>query len=299
VTGPTWRIDELDDGVTALKARALSRAGFPGPTGRSVIRVDRELPTAALRGAGNPAVSHPGPVTVTLIGRDRVSGAAQVAYSLDGAAWARVPGDEARIAVDGDGTHRLSYYVVDEAGNASAEESRTVVIARATDPLRAPGAGFSASATNPRTTFTAARRFGEPCPAEMTLTADRAATLVESEPHERVAGIFVGASPRHDALIGFPLPASPDCTVESAVLHMDSLRTIEVRRPTSAWTEPAVTWATRPGTAGPGVAGRGEWDVTALVQGLYDHGDNGLYLRAVDGPVSQTAQAELVVRFSE
>ena len=281
VDGPSWRIDELADGATTLKARAVSRAGVASPIAQAVIRMDRELPTASLRGAGNPAVPHPGPVTVTLAGRDRVSGTAQVAYSLDGAAWALVPGDEARVPVAGGGEHRLSYYVVDEAGNTSVEGSRTIVIAEGTDPLRAPRAGFSATATNPRTTFTAAKRFGDPCPAEATLIADRAATIAD------------------DALVGFPLPAAPDCTVESAVLRMEGDSTIEVKRANSAWTASAVTWATRPGTVGPGVTGRGGWDVTAQVQGLYDHGDNGLYLRGVDGPVKDAARAELAVRFSE
>jgi hypothetical protein len=298
VAGPTWRIDELADGATRLKARAVSRAGVVGPVGQAVIRMDRELPTAALRGAGNPAVPHPGPVTVTLRGRDGVSGTAQVAYSLDGAAWALMAGDETSIPVAGEGTHRLSSYVVDEAGNRSAEESRTIVIAGGTDPLRAPGTGFSATATN-RATFTAAKRFGDPCPAEVTLAPDRAATIVEADPHEPTAGITVGVSPRHDALIGFSLPAAADCTVESAVLRTDGGGAIEVRRAGSAWSESAVTWSTRPGSVGPAVIGRSEWDVTAQVQGLYDHGDNGLYLRAVDGPVTEIARTELVVRFSE
>jgi hypothetical protein len=299
VDGPTWRIDQLADGATTLKARAVSRAGVASPIAQAVIRMDRELPTAALRGAGNPAVPHPGPVTVTLSGRDRVSGVAQVAYSLDGAAWARVPGDEARIPITGDGAHRLSYYVVDEAGNASAEDSRTIVLDSGPDPFLASGDGFSATATNPRTTFTAAKRFGDPCPAEAMLTPDRAATVAEAEPHKPIAGISVGAAPRRDALIGFPLPAAPDCTVESAVLRIDGAQTIEVRRASSAWTQSAVTWATRPGTVGQGVTGQSEWDVTAQVQGLYDHGDNGLYLRAVDGPVVSSSRAELIVRFSE
>jgi hypothetical protein len=177
---------------------------------------------------------------------------------------------------------------VDAAGNRSAEEVRTIAIRRPPEPTpRDPGPGFGARTANPGTTFTAARRFGEPCPPEATLTADRTAAL-----NDRAL------------LVGFPLPGAPDCGVASATLRVDvtahDSRPIEATRASSAWSPAAVTWDTRPGVVGaaattPARLGWVELDVTVQVAGLYRHGDNGLWVSgaATDRP------AQLVVRFAE
>jgi hypothetical protein len=329
-TGTTavWRIDDLADGTTTIKARTISGAGLVGDPAQAVIRMDRELPTTTLLGAGNPATPHPGPVTVTLGARDGVSGmgaapdgepvtgGAYVAYKLDGAAgFTRVAGDEARIPVAGDGAHVLEYFAVDAAGNKSATEARSMTIAAGVPGNRVPDPGLWDRAVNPATTFTAAKRFGAPCPAQATLTADRDATLHEPDPDAKAGGhgmLAVGpAKWRRETVIGFPLPGAPDCTVESATLrvhaasfgHQDRAagRPIEVRRASSAWTEAAVTWNTRPGTVGPGVTTNApspaapdwmEWNVTAQVQALYAYGDNGLHLRDA-GPEDPTGDTQL------
>lgn len=315
----TWRVADLPDGTTTLRARGVSGAGVSAPATEEVIRMDRERPTAALRGAGDPATPHPGPITVTLNGRDAVSGmseapddeavtsGAYVAYRLDGGDWVRVRGDEAQIPVTSGGTHRLAYFAVDAAGNPSGEGSRTIAIAPG-EAVERPRAGFADRSYNPGTTFAAARRFGEPCPGQATLAANRDATLSAVEPNARGGGaatLVVGA--RREALAGFPLPPAPDCVVERAVLRLhapaavDAKRTIAVKRAGAAWDEGAVTWNTRPGTVGSGSVpttsnGWTEWDVTAQVQALYSYGDNGLSLRdAADTPIefcSREAAAE-------
>ena len=108
---------------------------------------------------------------------------ARVAWNLDGTGWTSERGDEARIAVTGDGRHALEYRAVDAAGNASGVQTRR---SSSTGAAGAPeaGAGFSSATTNPGTTFTRPA-LGAPCPSEATLVASRDATLSASAPSER------------------------------------------------------------------------------------------------------------------
>jgi hypothetical protein len=60
------------------------------------------------------------PVTVTLGATDPgtpASGVKELRWSLDGGAEVVVPGSTATVAVSGDGTHRLAFHAVDNAGN--------------------------------------------------------------------------------------------------------------------------------------------------------------------------------------
>ncbi|MEA2443713.1 MAG: large repetitive protein, partial [Thermoleophilales bacterium] len=335
------------DGRVRVRVSGRDNA-IPGGNGftsdAATVGVDRTPPVAKLDGAGNPDVAHAGAITVTLSATDALSGmgaapadepaisGGHVAYRLDGGGWVRARGDEAQIAVAGDGTHTLAYYAVDAAGNRSDERSRTIRIAAAA-ATAAPGpqAGFWHRTRNPLSTFTAAKRFGPPCPAAATLTAGRDAGIVEGDPNAAAAALQVGPpASRRDALVGFPLPAAPDCVVASARLRLYARswtagypgRPISAARASSSWDEPGVTWSTRPGTIGaaatatvPATAGWMEWDVTAQVQAMYRYGDNGLYLRDA-GPVAAGlalsfcsreetvapcagAQPQLVVGFSE
>jgi hypothetical protein len=281
---------DLADGPHALRLEAVDAAGNQAVAADTTIRVDNTAPAVRVTGAGNPAVAHAGPITVALDASDTASGmspaaGAHIAWRLDGAAgWTRADGDEARVGVTGEGDHKLRWYAVDAAGNRSAEEARTVRIGggRVGAP-RSGGPGFSDATYNPDTTFSAAARFGPPCPASATLTAGRWAAL------------------RGDALVGFPLPAAPDCRVGSAVLRLYATaasaagRRFDVARAGSAWDEATASWATRPGTVGaeatatpPSAPGWVEWDVTAQVQSIYAHGDNGLYVRDAAGGDTQS-----------
>ena len=334
-----WRVDDLPEGTTTVKARAVSGTGIASDTAAAVVRVDRTAPAVTVLGAGSPGTRHAGPVTVNLGARDAGSGmgaadddrpvtdGAYVAYRIDGADWVRARGDEVHIPVAGHGTHVLEHFAVDAAGNRSATTARSIVIGRAVPGEMPLPAGFADRSSNPAT-FTAASRFGDPCPDQATLTADRDATMAERDPNAKAGGLEVGPTgARRDAVVGFPLPAAPDCVVESATLRLHAAdagapgRPIEVRRASSSWGESTVTWNTRPGTVGGGVSapvapGWMRWDVTAQVQALYRNGDNGLYLRDI-GPVDPSGatkvgfcarestetscagrQPQLVVRFS-
>lgn len=263
--------------------------GFSGAA--AAIRVDTRGPSVTLRGAGSPGVPHPGPVTVTLTARDALAGmgaapenepvdqGAHVAYALDGGDWTLVRGDEARIPIAGVGDHALGWYAVDAARNRSVRQTRAITIRPGTSRDAGLPAGFSDTSANPRTTFTAALRFGDPCPAEATVAADRDGAVGERE-----------------TFVGFPLPAAPDCTVESARLRLYATavvagRPVDVTRASAAWDEPSLTAASRPGVVGPAsratspaAPGWIEWDVTEQVRALYRIGDNGLVLRDAAAP---------------
>ena len=317
--GGEYPLRDLPEGTTVVKARAVSGSGAVSGVARGVVRVDRSAPIAGLRGAGAPGASHPGPVVVTVRGSDALSGmgvaeddqpvttGAHVAYRLDGAHdFTRVAGDHASLRIEGAGTHSLEYFAVDAAGNASTPATRSVVIGA--PRLGSPGQGGFRDRTTSTATFGAARRFGPPCPAQVTLTADRDAALLSADPDTTA-----GAEPTlgGDAVVGFPLPAAPDCTVESATLRLyaTSPGSARVRRAAAAWSEQTVTWSIRPGFVGSAVGpdapvGTGwlGWNVTALVQDLYQYGDNGLYLRGVGAFNSREAafgRPELTVRYSE
>jgi hypothetical protein len=298
---------ELADGRHELALGAVDAAANEGGSPAQTIQVDNTPPATSVTGAGNPEVPHPAAVTVRIAARDAASGmgepgGAYVGWKLDDAPdWARAPGDEVDVRVGGDGEHTLRWYAVDAVGNRSAEATRTIVVGHRAAAPPLVTAGFSHRTSNPGTTFTAARRFGAPCPAVANLAADRAAA---------VAG---------DTLVGFPLPPAPDCTVASAVLRLYATtppgdgRPIEVARASSAWDEATVTAATRPGTVGtaatataPGQPGWVEWDATAQVQAIYRQGDNGLYVRegGLQGFCLRTCavadhRPQLVVRFGE
>ena len=280
----------LPDGPHAVRAEAVDAAANAGASPAATVRVDNTPPSVSLSGAGSSSSPHPGPVTVALDARDAASGmgGGEIVWKLDDSGWQYSAGDEAEVRVEGDGEHRLAWYAVDAAGNRSSEGTRTIAIQRPREPSpRDPGPGFAARTANPGTTFTAARRFGDPCPAEATFAADRTAALNG-----------------RTLLLGFPLPGAPDCAVVSATLRIHVAahdgKPIEATRASSAWSPAAVTWDTRPGLVGaasatPARLGWVEQDVTAQVAGLYRHGDNGLYVTgaATDRP------AQLTVRFSE
>ncbi|HKX56928.1 MAG TPA: DNRLRE domain-containing protein, partial [Xanthomonadales bacterium] len=85
------------------------------------------------------------------------------------------------------------------------------------------------------------------------------------------------------ALVRFILPPVPDgCVIGSAALHLYAAaatigRTLGVSRLGEDWSETAVTWNNQPAAIGPEAAAVSDlqlrrWDVTALVQAMYDTG---------------------------
>ncbi len=132
----------LREGVTVVRARAVSGAGVPAAAdGRGDLRVDATPPRADAAGLPGPDWQRE-PVTVEISGSDQVglSGMAAAAAGAPledgafvtverpGAAPQRVGGDIAEVRLTEDGVHTLAYGATDAAGNASAQRTATVRI---------------------------------------------------------------------------------------------------------------------------------------------------------------------------
>jgi hypothetical protein len=309
-----WR-----DGTVVIKARTVAADGpVSKASGQARIRVDSTAPTLAVSGAGNGTDWLPAPVTLSLGARDAGSGmggaedgqpvesGGHIAYELDGLPPRRVAGDEAAVLANGLGTHSLTARAYDAAGNVSGDRTVTFQVGRPESALSDPNFGFWARTANPGTTFTAAASFGAACPAEVTLTPSRDTYVDEARPDASfgsASGLALrsngGANAR--ALLAFDLPAPAGCRVAAAQLRVHATaasagRTLQAFRAGGSWDDDT-TWATRPGVAGtPATASSGPgWvalDVTAQVQGIYDHGDDGLLLRdAAEGAAQSAGQA--------
>jgi hypothetical protein len=172
-----------------------------------------------------------------------------------------------------------------------------LLAASAALPLAQAGAsaGFRDS-TSSTATFTAASSFGTPCPPQVTLIANRDATIDEKAPSTNFGSattLLVRSSSGGDAraLLGFDLPASGGCDVLFAQLRVfqesgTALRPLAAHQVSSTWTESFVTWNNRPAEfAFPATAfapGAGKWltfDVAAQVRSMYSAGNNSLLLR--------------------
>lgn len=110
------------------------------------------------------------PVTVTITADDGTagSGVASITYAVDGGAKQTVGGSVTSIPVSGDGTHTVSYFATDNAGNAGTAQSQTVRID--TQAPAAPGLsvpGFVNSANVAAVPVTGTAEAG----AKITLTA--------------------------------------------------------------------------------------------------------------------------------
>lgn len=106
-------------------------AESPRSTG---VSSDSTAPIASVSGL-TPAPNAAGwnntsPVTVAITAIDGAggSGVASISYTVDGGAQQTVSGASASVSVAGDGTHTVSYFATDNAGNTGTAQSQTVRI---------------------------------------------------------------------------------------------------------------------------------------------------------------------------
>jgi len=95
-------------------------AGNSASTTVGGINIDETNPTTT---ADTPSGWSNGAVTVTLSATDPLSGVASTHYSVDGS-----EGTGSSVQISGEGTHTLSYYSIDNAGNTEATHTVTVDI---------------------------------------------------------------------------------------------------------------------------------------------------------------------------
>ncbi|MBX5468364.1 MAG: Ig-like domain repeat protein [Thermoleophilaceae bacterium] len=147
---PTYTVADLPEGVTTIKARAVSGAGVPadpGDIGVTTVNVDLTRPTASVDNAPSPDAWQGGAITLRVTARDQgnlsgmngslagepVEKGGYIEYRLDGQPAQQVKGpisetgtvetQELLLPISEDGKHTLTYKAVDFAGNESNERS--------------------------------------------------------------------------------------------------------------------------------------------------------------------------------
>ncbi len=115
------------DGTHTVAYRSTDNAGNVEQTEETTVKIDTTAPvtTATLAGTQGSAGWYTGPVQVTLAATDATSGVAATSYRIDGGA---AHGYTAPFTVTGDGTHTVTFFSTDAAGNVEATETKTFKI---------------------------------------------------------------------------------------------------------------------------------------------------------------------------
>ncbi len=117
VAFPRWKRGG-GSGIFTVFYRSTDAAGNTESTESTTVMIDNSLPvsSATLGAEGDPT-------TVILTATDPDSGVSSIWYALDDGDWTQAvyPGaDGVTVSVSGPGAHTLSYYAVDNAGNAQS-----------------------------------------------------------------------------------------------------------------------------------------------------------------------------------
>ncbi|XXY45100.1 CARDB domain-containing protein [Sorangium sp. So ce269] len=173
--------------------RSIDRSGNVEATRQQVVRVDVGNPVASL-GAQRPPDNdgwYTGNIALAISGTDDHAGVRSVSYAVNGGSAIEVAGDRASLTLSGQGTHQLTFWTRDHAGNTGATSSATVKIW--TSPIPAlsfsPGTkgGFECIGTHHRGTLS----WTSAGPG-MTYRLYRASTLVYSGTSTSFTSCFNG-----------------------------------------------------------------------------------------------------------
>jgi outer membrane protein assembly factor BamB len=109
--------------TVTVKDRAGNVASFISPA----VNIDFTKPITSHSAYGTVGNDnwYRGPVTISLSGSDTLSGLASSHYSIDGSSTQTYSN---QFAVSGDGSHSITYWSVDNAGNTEAQKSLTIKI---------------------------------------------------------------------------------------------------------------------------------------------------------------------------
>src|SRR4051812_37439295 len=120
----TIALGTLAEGETYARVVAVSGSGVASPVASVVFRSDATLPRLTLQGL--PAAWSSGPVRVTALAGDELSGMAAAgptgpftAIAVDGGAPGLAEGDSVSTWISGSGPHRIAYFARDAAGNVA------------------------------------------------------------------------------------------------------------------------------------------------------------------------------------
>jgi hypothetical protein len=140
-----FSIEDLPEGVTVIRARAVSGAGVASPdAGKAVLRVDRNAPAVRVAGASEEWQSDAVDLQLSAEDQAELSGVARITYRVDDGEHVSVDGDAATVRVMDDGRHTVRFRATDGAGNESEEQAVTVLVDR-TAPTVEDAGGADAS----------------------------------------------------------------------------------------------------------------------------------------------------------
>ncbi len=129
-----FAVGTLPEGVTRVRARAISGAGVPASTlGETDVRIDATAPVAAVDPEPDPARWHREPVALRFAAHDQpglsglaaaavgrpISEGAHLAIGIDDGPVRLAAGEETETTLTEDGRHRVAFRALDLAGNAS------------------------------------------------------------------------------------------------------------------------------------------------------------------------------------
>ena len=126
VTGEAMAFAAIPEGITTIKARAVSGAGKAGPAGSAEVKVDRSAPEVSLpQGSPDPQTWQRSTVHLAIGASDQanLSGVDGIYTRVNGAPPARTAGSSTTISVPDDGRHTITYNARDAAGNESPEKT--------------------------------------------------------------------------------------------------------------------------------------------------------------------------------
>ena len=115
-----------DEGIHSLQFRSLDKAGNLEAVREAFIHIDLTAPSVWYSATEGEAAYgwYPSEVHVELHGEDLTSGLASIKYSLDNVTWQDYSGP---VLISGEGTHWISYYGTDIAGNGEGAVNGTNV----------------------------------------------------------------------------------------------------------------------------------------------------------------------------
>lgn len=105
------------EGTHTVEYRAVDRAGNAAQSVTEVVRIDNSAPASASDASDG---WYKGSATVALTAQDPLSGVASIKYSVDGGETLTY---SEPVVVTGDGTHEMTFWAIDNAGNTEQAET--------------------------------------------------------------------------------------------------------------------------------------------------------------------------------
>lgn len=184
--GGSISLGPLPQGVNFVRAVAVSGAGVPSAVSTATVRVDGSPPLVSLHGA--PAGWSDGPVQVTALAQDPLSGMATAgplgpytAIAVDGDVATRSSGSAVAAWVNGSGVHSVTYFARDAAGNV-AEVAREAAVRIDEDPPTVAFAAAQDPAEPERVEASVADSLSGPSPGRGFIAVRMAGTGARFEP---------------------------------------------------------------------------------------------------------------------